>query len=438
MNERNQFKKINLGVIVLSLAAIACGSFQIGIQEPETAQPETAPTQNLPEPDVLSEGLEEVADQVQVTEVNGWLGKISSLPQDSQYDDYLSLSPAGTGEFGLIGANQEIEAEIRSLRDAQGPNEYVHVWGELRCEDQDYNGCQLTVDRLQYGANFSEQEISGWVGTVKSGTFNSGETLIFELAGGFPMWFSIHASQDQALRSELDSLQDTSSLISVSGKLLVGVPDVNGTRIEVSGLEILEAGEVQLTNQGEVNPAHENWGTFSSQRYGYQIQHPEDAVLEFSGPISFSPDELPGDMDPGSYLEQLTKTYTEELCVAVKYSLGVIYISAPPNQEYQYNPCGPTGVGAGQITERTGAITIDGQAYPVSTMEVQLMVDDGTGVKTRGETLDMHNELNWLVLDDNTRIFFGSVPRTDATYDDYLMKTRETLLSVISTYQAVK
>jgi hypothetical protein len=43
-----------------------------------------------------------------------------------------------------------------------------------------------------------------------------------------------------------------------------------------------------------------------------------------------------------------------------------------------------------------------------------------------------------LVLDDGTRIFFGSVPRTDATWDDYLMKTRETLLAVVSTYQAEK
>jgi len=67
-----------------------------------------------------------------------------------------------------------------------------------------------------------------------------------------------------------------------------------------------------------------------------------------------------------------------------------------------------------------------------------LLVDDGAGGKVRGETLDMHYELNTLVLEDKTRIFFGSVPRTDATYDDYLMKTRETLLSVIWTYQTIK
>ncbi|MGA9531532.1 MAG: hypothetical protein WBR18_02345 [Anaerolineales bacterium] len=172
------------------------------------------------------------------TEVVAWLGHIASLPAGSEYDDMVVLSPEGTGEFGLTGATPEIEAEIESLRDAEGPNEYAFLWGALSCGGiDDYNDCQLLVDRLQYGANFSEQAISDWFGTITTQTFNGGPSYVFVLDGAYPMWYSIHASTDEGLQAQIQHYQETGAIVEVSGKLLIGVPDVNGTRIEISSIE---------------------------------------------------------------------------------------------------------------------------------------------------------------------------------------------------------
>jgi hypothetical protein len=54
-----------------------------------------------------------------------------------------------------------------------------------------------------------------------------------------------------------------------------------------------------------------------------------------------------------------------------------------------------------------------------------------------GETLDLHNELFWIFLENGTRIAYGGTPRQDATYQDYLMKTKEMLLQILATYEAM-
>ena len=52
-----------------------------------------------------------------------------------------------------------------------------------------------------------------------------------------------------------------------------------------------------------------------------------------------------------------------------------------------------------------------------------------------GETLDRHSEAFRIELEDGTTINFGALPREDATYEDYLMKTKEILLQILATYQ---
>jgi len=368
--------------------------------------------------------------------VTAWLGHIASLPEGSQFDDFVILSPEGTGEFGLTGVNAEIEAEIRSLRDAQGANEFVHLWGTLACLGQDYNNCQLIVDHLQYGANFSEEQVTDWVGTIKSHTFNSGASYVFVLSGEYPIWYSIRASQDQALQAQIETLADSGSVVRVSGQLLVGIPDVNGTRIEVSQLEVLE----QSTKEPGSVPDQafdptSDWPVFVNDRYGYQIKHPREASISLYGPVSFSADELPEGMSADQYLDQLLKTYTDRLCVQIEYSLGTIYISAPANQEKNLTPCGPTGVGSGEIINKIENVYVGDQLYQANGMEVKLQVDDGSGGVLMGDTLDLHYEIFSLALTDGTRITYGAVPHSDATYNDYLTKTKQTLLQILSTYQ---
>jgi hypothetical protein len=442
---------IVLWVTTLVLTSQACGTVQVGIATP-TPEGMTAPTSDVhevtsehstptdtdspPEGEQVPEAPTLVPNTPSTVDVIAWLGHIASLPQGSQYDDLVILSPEGTGEFGITGATPEIEAEIRTLRDSEGPNEYAHLWGSLSCEVDDYNDCQLVVGKMQYGANYSEDMVADWVGTIKSQTFNSSASHAFELAGDFPMWYSIHASQDEALQAQIEALHDSGAVVKVSGKLLVGIPDVNGTRIEVSQLEVLKQGitKPEPPANEAFDPSAE-WPAFVNNRYGYQIKHPLEASISLYGPNSFSGDELPEGMSSPEYLDQLSKTYTDRLCVGIEYSLGWIYISAPPNQEHFYTPCGPTGVGAGEIVNKIENVYVGDQLYQANGMEIKLKVDDGTGGVNMGETLDMHYEFFMVDLEDGTRITFGAAPRDDATYDDYVMKTKEMLLNILATYE---
>jgi len=444
MTKITQKTRIILGIFVLILGTLACGTVQVGVVTP-TAEGEIQPVNEIQESETemtANEGAknETVPDptpkQPTSVPVTAWLGHIANLPEGSQYNDSVILSPRGTGEFGLSGATPEIEAEIRTLRGADGANDYVHLWGVLSCDDvDDYNGCQLLVEKMQYGANYSEEEIEEWVGIITSSTFNGVPSNVFELSGEFPMWYSIHASQDKTLQAQIESLWGTGAVVKVSGKLMVGFPDVNGTRIEVSEIEVIEAGTEEQPTLDPFDPTAD-WPVFVNDRYSYKFSYPMNATLSFFGPESFQGDDLPEGMTADQYLDQLMKVYTNRLCVQIEYSLGWIYISSPPNQEKHFTPCGPTGVGAGDIIPLIENIFIGDQLYEATGHEILGKWEiDGTLVT--GETLDRHYEMFRVELDDGTRISFGALPREDATYEDYLMKTKIMLLQILATYEAM-
>ena len=73
--------------------------------------------------------------------------------------------------------------------------------------------------------------------TNKTSTFNGGLSFVFELLEAYPMWYSIHASQNEVLQAQIAHFAETGKVVEVSGKLMVGVPDVNGTRIEITSIE---------------------------------------------------------------------------------------------------------------------------------------------------------------------------------------------------------
>jgi hypothetical protein len=451
MAKKIQKSYIFLGITVLVLATLACGSVQVGVITP-TAEGEVQPVEENPEPDSKLTTVEETespAEEVPTPEpdqetpepqttiiVTAWMGHIASLPEGSQFDDMVVLSPEGTGEFGLAGATPEIEAEIRTLRDSEGPNKYVHLWGMLSCDVEDYNGCQLLVDKLQYGATQTEEDIEGWLGIITSSTNQGGPSHVFELSGEYPMWYSIHASQDESLQAQIESLRDTGAVVQVSGKLLVGFPDVNGTRIEVSKLEVVEAGTEEQPDLDTFDPTVD-WPIFISDRYNYQIKYPANATISLFGPVGFSMEDKPEDMTPDQYTDSLLKEYTDQLCVKIEYSLGWIYIAAPPNKDKVLNPCGPTGLGSGEIIDKIETITVGDELYQANGVEFKLQVADSAGNPFTGETLDLHGEMFRIELEDSTVIRFGTQPRHDATYEDYLMKTKEMLLQIIATYEAL-
>jgi hypothetical protein len=121
--------------------------------------------------------------------------------------------------------------------------------------------------------------------------------------------------------------------------------------------------------------------------------------------------------------------------VQIEYSLGWIYISAPENNGARYNPCGPTGIGSGEVIPLKESVYIGDRLYHANGQEVKLDVMDANGNLVRGETLDLHYEMFMVELEDGTRIRWGASPEGDATYEDYRMKTREMLLQILATYQ---
>jgi hypothetical protein len=452
MAKKMQRFNILLGISVLILATLACGSVQVGVVTP-TPEGEMQPVDEHPEPEqdvAVVEDAENPTEEEPVSEPEGetpeapsritvtaWLGHIAKLPEGSQYDDFVILSPDGSGEFGLTGASPEIEAEIRTLQDGDGPNKYVHLWGMLTCDVEDYNGCQLLVDKMQYGANFAEEDIEGWLGTITNSTFNGVPSHVFELSGEYPMWYSIYASQDESLQAQIESLRDTGTVVKVSGKLLVGFPDVNGTRIEVSELIVIEAGTEEQPSPETLDPTAD-WQIFISDRYNYEIKSPMNATISMYGPEGFSMEDKPEGMTADQYMDSLLKEYTNQLCIKIEYSLGWIYIAAPPNKEKMLNPCGPTGLGAGEIIDKIENITIGDRLYQANGTEFKLQTADSAGNPITGETLDLHGEMFRVELEDGTVIRFGSTPRHDATYEDYLMKTKEILLQILTTFQVMK
>jgi hypothetical protein len=105
----------------------------------------------------------------------------------------------------------------------------------LYCNIDDYNTCQLSVDRLEYGDQYSMglYDIGDWVGTIKSTTYNGETTYVFELSGGVPVWYGISGNNDSIIQGEIEALSDTDTIVTIWGDLLVGVDGVNGTRIDV-------------------------------------------------------------------------------------------------------------------------------------------------------------------------------------------------------------
>ena len=244
------------------------------------------------------------------------------------------------------------------------------------------------------------------------------------------MWYSIYASQDESLQAQIESHRDTGAVVKVSGKLLIGFPDVNGTRIEVSELDVVDAGTEEQPALEETFDPTADWPIFVNDRYGYQIKTPREATITLYGPMGFSQDEIPDGMTAEQYLDQLQKTYTDRLCVHIEYSLGFIYISAPPNQEKLYVHCGTPAPGAGDHIAKIETVEIGDQLYQAKGMEWI-----SGSPSPSGETLDLHSESFWIDLDDGIRITYGATPRNDANYEDYLMKTKVMLLQILSTYE---
>ena len=367
-----------------------------------------------------------------------WLGHIASLPEGADEDDILILKPEGTGSMSIEGADEEIEAQIALVRDGQGAMENVHLWGEVICGGAGQDDCRFVADRVHYGMPQAEPEpVEGWLGVIyeRTGGPGSGGDDYFVLVGRFPVQYGIWA-MDEGLREKMESQRDTGQVMRIWGKMLVGVPDWNGTQIQVDRFELVDDIAEPIPAPPTQAPSDSGWVTYTNQRYGYAFDYPPQAEISESGIHGYPSDEfgnpidvLPEGVTTENIFEYLEKTYGREICVSVHVGLAYLNISAPANEGFRYATCGRTGVGVGDLIPKEETMIIDGKAATAKGFE--FLAEQGD------DRLVTHNETMVVTLPDGTRIEYGSVPREDATYQDYLMKGRDTILQIIQTYRSL-
>jgi len=355
--------------------------------------------------------------------VMAWLGYVVSTPEGAQFDDYVVILPEGNGQFGIEGADDAIDQQILELRDKEEPAKYAHFWGKLNCDIPDYGGCQLLVDRIRVGTETTEPEaVENWYGKIYS--LESGQQFddAFVLEGDYPVQYGIASFIAEnglpIYAEELESLRDTDQIVKVSGQLICGVPDSNGCQIQVNALEV----------DGMAVDPYEGWLTYINEDYGYQFRHPAQASIQESGVMGFPTEELPQGMSIDDYIAQLEEQYGERLCVSLQFSSGYISISPPENESFKYAICGRTGVGVGELINKSEDVFVAGGFYQA----------DGFEFIGEGETTPDHNETFIIRLPDGTRIEYGARPVEGVTYDEYLTESKLTLLQILSTYEVVE
>jgi hypothetical protein len=172
-----------------------------------------------------------------------------------------------------------------------------------------------------------------------------------------------------------------------------------------------------------VTPHPQGWELYINQVYGYQLYHPPSATVTFTGAQGVRAEEVPDGVSPEEYLVQLQNLLSEQLCVLLEYELGYIQISAPTNAGFRYAICGLTGVGVGEMTDKSEDIEIGGSTYRFNGFE--FLGDE--------ETPEVHFEIFSYEMEDGTRIEIGSIPGPTGTYEEYLATTKETLLQILAT-----
>ena len=180
--------------------------------------------------EVIEAELPTVADTIAC-----WGGFIKSLPEDAQYDDYLSLD--GDIGVGIQSADNTVAGQIQIVTDS---STFVHIWGIMHCPAVDYGGCYVEVTQLREdkpGPFYEPDAVSGWVGSLKGYAEGSQHDDAFVLAGDLPVIFGIE-STDESLAAQLKDFRDTGQLIKIWGEVTCGVPSPNGALIMVSEIEL--------------------------------------------------------------------------------------------------------------------------------------------------------------------------------------------------------
>jgi len=185
--------------------------------------------------------------------------------------------------------------------------------------------------------------------------------------------------------------------------------------------EVTAAAEPTVGPSPEGEDEYSGWLTYTNDVYGYEFRYPPGAEIAQAPMEHF---RLPREeFESGVTFEEVYDRYTGKVCVTVRYELGYIHISAPPNEGFRYVICGRTSR-AYEGPDREETLLIEGRTYTARGFEEQ----------GPGETLNYHNEMLTVSLEDGTRVEYGPGPSETATFEDYL-QIRDVLLRIVQSYR---
>ncbi len=170
--------------------------------------------------------------------VTGWLGEIYSLGTGNEFEDILNLEPKGTGIIGITGGGPDADRQIELLRDT---GKQANFWGVLTCEVDDFNSCQLLVERVRPegpGPFFEMDRVDGWYGTLIGEVPGTEFDNAFVLAGDFPIQYGLGSSLP-FVEEAIKSLENTNTGVRIWGQIICGVPDAGNCHIYVTDLNIV-------------------------------------------------------------------------------------------------------------------------------------------------------------------------------------------------------
>ncbi len=179
---------------------------------------------------------------------------------------------------------------------------------------------------------------------------------------------------------------------------------------------------IAIPTEAEETGPPEGWDVFTNEVYGYRFFYPSAASISFTGVLGVVAREVPEGLSTEEYMAQLQELLGDKLCVRVEYQLGHILISAAPNEGGRYAICGTTGLGVGEVIEKSEEVMLG--ETTVLFRGFEFISDE--------DTSDMHFEMLQYEMEDRTRIEFGSSADTGVSYEDYLESTKDTLLEIVA------
>jgi hypothetical protein len=211
--------------------------------------------------------------------VEGWEGTIVELfydgPGAPHPDDAFILAGDYPVRYGIASyiAENGLPVYKQELERWRDMGQIIRVWGQLISGFPDANACQIQVNRIEVpeppeSPEIAEGLVDGWVGTIGKLPWDAQFGSFFEREDGqrFGIWA---LGGDAAVSQLIETYRWTGARVRVWGRLLDGIPDVNGRRVEVARIEALSGPEMDARNlayfatasASSVLPS-DRWGTY--------------------------------------------------------------------------------------------------------------------------------------------------------------------------------